>query len=59
MSRSDRSVSEKQLDELSWKLARQCRHIIQTCLREEEWIDADHEFYLTIRAEIYRLMGKK
>ena len=59
MSRSDRSVSEKQLDKLSWRLARQCRHIIQACLREEEWIDADHEFYLAIRAEISRLMGKK
>ena len=25
------------------------RRIVQACLREEEWIDADQEFYLIIR----------
>jgi hypothetical protein len=32
------------------RLARQCRNIIQACLREEEWIEADREFYRIIRA---------
>ena len=31
------------------RLARQCR-IVQACLREEEWIEADREFYRVIRA---------
>ena len=31
------------------KMARQCRHIVQGCLREEEWVDADLEFYRVIR----------
>ena len=30
-------------------MARRCRHIIQACLREEEWSDADFEFYMIIR----------
>ncbi len=30
-------------------MARRCRHIIQACLREEEWRDADFEFYMIIR----------
>lgn len=35
---------------LSIRLAKQCREIIQGCLREDEWRDADFEFYKTIRA---------
>jgi len=35
--------------------ARRCRHIIQAVLREEEWGDADREFYLVIREELERL----
>ena len=34
---------------LAIRLARQCRHIIQAVLREEERGDADREFYLVIR----------
>lgn len=37
---------------LAIRLALRCRHIIQACLREEEWADADREFYLTIREEL-------
>lgn len=33
------------LDEAAWHVARECRQIIQGCLREEEWPDADREFY--------------
>ncbi len=46
---------------LAIRLARQCRNIIQSCLREEEWRDADTEFYRVIRAglEEYRTGAKK
>lgn len=30
--------------EAAQRIARQCRWVIQGCLREEEWIDADREF---------------
>ena len=40
--------------ELAMRLARQCRHIIQACLREEEWPEADREFYLIIREGLER-----
>jgi hypothetical protein len=40
--------------ELALRLARRCRHIIQACLREEEWQDADREFYLIIREGLER-----
>jgi hypothetical protein len=32
------------------RLAKQCRHIVQGCLREEEWRDCDLEYYKVIRA---------
>jgi hypothetical protein len=35
---------------LARRLARQCREIIQACLREEEWLDAEEEFEKVIRA---------
>jgi hypothetical protein len=41
--------AETKLDELALRLARQCRRIVQACLREEEWHDADREFYTVIR----------
>ena len=31
------------------RIALRCRHVIQVCLREEEWPDADREFYRIIR----------
>ena len=37
------------MHELAMRLARQCRRIVQACLREEEWPEADREFYLVIR----------
>lgn len=41
------------------RLAVACRRIIQACLREEEWIEADRQFYLVIREglEHYRAGG--
>jgi hypothetical protein len=42
------------------RLARACRHIIQAVLREEEWNDADREFYLVIRQGLEQVMkGEK
>lgn len=38
--------------EAAIRIARRCRHIIQACLREEEWGDADREFYRVAREEL-------
>jgi hypothetical protein len=38
--------------EIALQLAQQCRSIVQTCLREEEWQDADREFCEVIRQGI-------
>lgn len=39
----------------SYRIARACRHIIQCCLREEEWIDCDRAFYEIIRDALEKL----
>ena len=44
-----------EIHEAAIRIARQCRHIIQACLREEEWGDADREFYLIARQELETL----
>jgi hypothetical protein len=38
------------LGDTARRLARECREIVQGCLREEEWQDADQEFAKVIRA---------
>ena len=38
--------------ETAIRIARRCRHVIQACLREEEWGDADREFYRICREEL-------
>ncbi len=43
----------------SIRLARQCRFIIQACLREEEWADADREFYRIIRQGLEDFKAKE
>ena len=40
-----------EFDNVAWRLARECRQIVQGCLREEEWQDADREFFEVIRKE--------
>jgi hypothetical protein len=35
-------------DETAWRIAQECREIVQSCLREEEWGDADREFFRII-----------
>lgn len=41
--------------ELANELARECRNVVQSCLREEEWADADREFSLIISRGLARL----
>ncbi len=41
--------ADPKVHELAIRLARRCRCIVQACLREEEWVDADREFYQVIR----------
>jgi len=41
-----------EIHETAIRIARRCRHIVQACLREEEWADADREFYLVARQEL-------
>ena len=50
--------------EVAWRLARKCRNVVQACLREEEWGDADREFFQIICAdplekgnEVFELAG--
>jgi hypothetical protein len=38
--------------ETAIRIARRCRHIIQGVLREEEWHEADREFYRVAREEL-------
>ncbi len=40
---------------VAWRIARQCRDIVQGCLREEEWHDADLEFFAQIKNGIAEL----
>jgi hypothetical protein len=40
------------------RIARRCRFTVQACLREEEWADADREFYLIARAEMEALLAE-
>lgn len=35
-------------DEAAWRMAQECRSVVQSCLREEEWKDADQEFFAVI-----------
>lgn len=44
--------SDPRVHAVAIRLARACRHVIQTVLREEEWGEADREFYLVIRQGI-------
>ena len=48
-------LSEGFLKLLARRLARQCREIIQACLREEEWADCEKEFEIVIRAGLREL----
>ena len=42
-------ASSAYIEQLARYLAHRCRSIVQCCLREEEWIDADGEFFAIIQ----------
>lgn len=42
------SCPNSAISELAWRLAKRCRNVVQACLREEEWRDADREFHAVI-----------
>jgi hypothetical protein len=48
-------AGEDRLHALALRMARACRHVIQGCLREEEWLDADEAFFEIILAELQQL----
>jgi hypothetical protein len=51
--------ADPKIHEAAIRIARRGRWLIQGCLRQEEWGDADREFYLVIREELERLpVGK-
>ena len=53
-------LADPAIHEAAIKMAQRCRRIVQACLREEEWGEADREFYLVIREELERLLvGRK
>ena len=45
----DSRSTDRRTHETAVRLAVQCRRIVQACLREEEWVEADREFYLVIK----------
>jgi hypothetical protein len=53
----DSLLTDHQTHEMAARLAVRCRRIVQACLREEEWLDADREFYLIIRAGMDELLA--
>ena len=49
--------ADPRIHETAVRAARRCRWLIQACLREEEWGDADREFYLILREELERFVA--
>ena len=45
--------ADPHVHDLAIRLARECRRIVQACLREEEWPDADRE---ALRTAFYGLL---
>ncbi len=45
-------ATDARTHETAIRIARRCRNIVQACLREEEWADADREFYKVARDEL-------
>ncbi len=50
-------MTNNELQELAARLAMQCRQIIHSCLREEEWQDADGEFFDVILEGLQQVNG--
>ena len=56
--------ADPRIHETAVRAAQRCRRIVQACLREEEWGEADREFYFVIREELEcfaarRVAGKR
>ncbi|HEY1601457.1 MAG TPA: hypothetical protein VGG64_17785 [Pirellulales bacterium] len=49
------SPTRSDLEEVAHRTAKECRHIVQACIREEEWQDADQEFFEVIADGIAEL----
>jgi hypothetical protein len=58
MKQPEQSLKQKDalLPAAALRMARRCRHIVQGCLREEEWADADAEFYSVILEELQQVV---
>lgn len=56
MTTPETSPTHKDIEAMARKAARRCRHVIQSCLREEEWRDADNEFYEIIQQALLGLL---
>lgn len=39
-------------EEVAWRMAQECRGVVQCSLREEEWQDADRELFAVIRSSL-------
>jgi len=48
-------AADPRTHEVAIRIARRCRNIVQACLREEEWAEADREFYRVARDELEAL----
>jgi hypothetical protein len=55
----DAADAEAETPRVAIAIARRCVYIIQTCLREEEVIDAVREFYSVIREELEKWKASK
>ncbi len=51
--------ADPKIHETAVRAARRCRCIVQACLREEEWGEADREFYFVIREEIESFAARR
>lgn len=50
---------DPRIHETAIRIARRCRYIIQSCLREDEWRLADEEFYRVAREILEELASGK
>jgi hypothetical protein len=46
-------------NEIAIRVARECREVIQSCLREEEWADAEEEFRWLILSGLHEVMSTR
>jgi hypothetical protein len=55
---SQSQPADPQVHAAAIRIARKCRFTVQACLREEEWTDADREFYAIARGEVEALLAE-